>query len=350
MKLDLLKNELSTIQAKSSIFFGVLNWGLGHATRSSVVIKALVDAGHDVHIGSDGEAGRFLQETFPSLSYHALPEYRIQYRKDSMFWNMLLQGPKIFSAIAAEKNQIIKLYDQYNFDLIISDNRYGIYHRACINIILTHQLQIFSQPKWTQTLIQVLIENWLKKFDKVWVPDFPDSALSGELSAKKSGNTKVRFVGPLSILSSYAAAQVREKVDIVCLLSGPEPQRSKLETILVEQLEAYVDEKPIKVVLIRGKIQAKNALSSQKIKVIDFCREETLAAYLVSASIVICRSGYSTIMDLEVFNKRALLIPTPGQPEQEYLAQYLSSINKKYETLSQRELKEKLLERLKMEG
>ncbi|OYW19875.1 MAG: hypothetical protein B7Z54_02690 [Sphingobacteriales bacterium 12-47-4] len=34
-------------------------------------------------------------------------------------------------------------------------------------------------------------------------------------------------------------------------------------------------------------------------------------------------NGTSTIMDLAAMQKKAILIPTPGQSEQEYLANYL---------------------------
>nr|MBP6558208.1 glycosyltransferase [Flavobacterium sp.] len=35
---------------------------------------------------------------------------------------------------------------------------------------------------------------------------------------------------------------------------------------------------------------------------------------------VLCRSGYTTVMDLAKLEKKAFFIPTPGQFEQEYLA------------------------------
>jgi uncharacterized protein (TIGR00661 family) len=347
---DHVRKAMDTLKAESKVLFGVLNWGLGHATRSSVVIQALVNAGHDVHIASDGEAGQFLQKTFPGLNYHPLPAYDVQYQYDSMFWNMLLQGTKIFSAIAAEHKRTKALYHQHQYDVIISDNRYGLHLKACDSIIITHQLQVLSHPKWTQVINRTILQQWLRQFDKIWVPDFSDQSLSGKLSQRRDDKWKVSYIGPLSLLHSFSNSAEQKNIDILCLLSGPEPQRSKLERLLVEQLEAHAATNSVRVVLIRGKINAKRTLLSEKIKVIDFCSGQELATYLASATLVICRSGYSTIMDLEVFNKKAILIPTPGQPEQEYLAQYLSRINKKYETLSQRELKEKLLERLKMEG
>jgi UDP-N-acetylglucosamine:LPS N-acetylglucosamine transferase len=41
------------------------------------------------------------------------------------------------------------------------------------------------------------------------------------------------------------------------------------------------------------------------------------------SEMVLCRSGYTTIMDLAQLRKKAFFIPTPGQYEQEYLAKKL---------------------------
>ena len=48
---------------------------------------------------------------------------------------------------------------------------------------------------------------------------------------------------------------------------------------------------------------------------------------ICESAFVICRSGYSTIMELMASEKNASLVPTPGQAEQEYLAKYLSGKN-----------------------
>jgi hypothetical protein len=51
---------------------------------------------------------------------------------------------------------------------------------------------------------------------------------------------------------------------------------------------------------------------------------EALFKLLASRPVVVCRAGYSTLMDIEVTGNPALLIPTPGQTEQEYLARKLN--------------------------
>ena len=348
---NLLQEELAKIKTSSKIFFAVLNWGLGHATRSTVIIQELIDLGHEVHLGSDGEAGRFLREAFPALSYHSLPSYDVEYRFTSMFWNMLLQGPKVLSAIAAEQKFASSLQEKEAFDLILSDNRYGVYHSSIPSILISHQLRVLSKPRWTRPINAFLIQKWLSNFNTTWIPDAPNRPLSGQLSLPSDKRLPVRCIGPLSYLSSFASNEEHAPIDIVCLLSGPEPQRSKLEEILLEVMEKHLSEYPTKkVVLIRGKISNSTSLSSDGIQIIDFCKGAELATYLSAAKLVICRSGYSSIMDLEVFGKEALFIPTPGQPEQEYLAKHISNSSDKYQYLRQNQLQKVLPLKLKELG
>jgi predicted glycosyltransferase len=50
---------------------------------------------------------------------------------------------------------------------------------------------------------------------------------------------------------------------------------------------------------------------------------EELNKEIAMAEYVISRSGYTTVMDLVKLKKKSILVPTPGQTEQEYLAGYL---------------------------
>jgi predicted glycosyltransferase len=59
------------------------------------------------------------------------------------------------------------------------------------------------------------------------------------------------------------------------------------------------------------------------IKVFNHLPADELRQEIERAEWVISRCGYSTIMDLVALQKKALLIPTPAQTEQEYLAAYL---------------------------
>jgi len=67
-----------------------------------------------------------------------------------------------------------------------------------------------------------------------------------------------------------------------------------------------------------------------------------LAEALKGAETVVCRSGYSSLLDLAALGQRAVLIPTPGQPEQVYLAKHWAT-RFGMATCSQRDLERGLL-------
>ena len=78
--------------------------------------------------------------------------------------------------------------------------------------------------------------------------------------------------------------------------------------------------------MVRGtqlEVKRQLAVGSEVLDVFDFPSKEVLKKLILSSQTIICRSGYSTLMDMHVLGKNELiLIPTPGQTEQEYLADY----------------------------
>jgi hypothetical protein len=113
----------------------------------------------------------------------------------------------------------------------------------------------------------------------------------------------------------------------VAVLSGLEPQRTMLEK---ELLARYQDTEQ-SVLIVQGLMHRPNTrIRRGKITIVPHMDDAELTAALRLAKHIIARSGYSTIMDLnalglltpETYGAQPLieLIPTPGQPEQEYLA------------------------------
>jgi predicted glycosyltransferase len=82
--------------------------------------------------------------------------------------------------------------------------------------------------------------------------------------------------------------------------------------------------------------------NSENITWHNYLHDDELKEILLHSEKIICRSGYSTIMDLIRLNKGALLIPTPGQTEQEYLAYYNSGRNN-FSTMTQEKFKKQNL-------
>lgn len=319
-----------------------LNWGLGHATRCIPIINALIEEGLEPVIASDGAALALLKKEFPSLQTKELPSYNIEYaKKGSNFkLKMLLNSPKIAHAISAEKKAIKKLMEQEEFCGIISDNRMGVRHKKIPSVFITHQLTVLSGN--TTSFSTKLHNKYIKKFDLCWVPDMADDPnLSGELGHPKKSNVPVTYLGPLSRFEYKA---MPKKYDIMVLLSGPEPQRTLLEQKLFREFE----QSDKSIVFVQGIIEdAHKTYVKNNITIHNYLMGKELEDTINSSSLIISRSGYTTVMDLAKLKKKAFFIPTPGQFEQEYLAQRLT-LNKLVPSCNQHEFTLKKLHDLNM--
>lgn len=303
------------IQHSEKILIAVLNWGLGHATRCIPIIRELIGSGKKLVLASDGISLKLLQKEFPDLVCHEIAPYNVNYGGHSMALSIISQLGKIAKAIKQEHIDVQALHNKYHFDLIISDNRYGCYVKGIENIFISHQLNIQSKNIFLSKLANLSIRYYLKIFDKIWVPDDDQGSLSGNLSHFK-GRTKLEYIGALS---RFKKEQLPKHYDILIILSGLEPKR----TILEEALLAELKDMDLKLCLVRG-IEGLDDVPA-KIKTIDLATSEKLNELILTSKLIICRSGYSSIMDLVHLNAKALLIPTPGQTEQEYLAEHLAN-------------------------
>lgn len=312
----------NVLPKNSTILIAVLNWGLGHATRSVPVIKELMENNHQVIIASDGQALSYLQKTFPQLTFETLPAYKVHYAKKATYFqlNILLQLPKFISTYHKERKSIKEIVKKHRVDLIISDNRFGAFHQNIPSYYITHQIRVMSG--WTTWLTSFFHQKIIENYDECWVPDFPEKPnLSGDLSHKLKLKIPIRYLG---ILSQYSFLNTENKFEVLAILSGPEPQRSQLEVKLLEVFKDY--DKP--VCLVKGLMEDKQQIiKSGNLTIYNFSLTQELQELIASSNIIIARSGYSTIMDLAVLKKKALFIPTPGQAEQEYLAHYMQSQN-----------------------
>lgn len=303
---------------KKNILVAPLNWGLGHATRCIPIIKALENQGFTPILASDGVALGLLQKEFPHLQTLELPSYNIEYPKDGRFFKMklLMNSPKMIDAILQEKKMAKKIIQEYNIDGIISDNRLGVRNKKVPSVFITHQLTVMTgNTTWLTSKMHQYI---IRKFDECWVPDL-DSVpnLTGDLGHLKKDYDTIKYIGPLSRLHKKT---VEKKYDLMVILSGPEPQRTFLEEKLALELQSYDG----KIVFIKGKIEAEQTVEVKKhITFYNYMNTQELEITFNESDVVLCRSGYTTIMDLAQLEKKAFFIPTPGQYEQEYLAKKL---------------------------
>jgi uncharacterized protein (TIGR00661 family) len=307
---------------KIRILVAPLDWGLGHATRCIPIISKLLQQNCDVIVAAEA-AGKFLlQKEFPNLIFVDLKGYRIQYSssKIAMPFKMLAQLPKLVYRVYSEKLWLNKAITQYSIDAVISDNRLGLSCKKVMSIYITHQLLIKTGNAFTEKIAQKIHYYFINKYNACWVPDAKGEInLAGDLSHPKllpAG--PVKYLGPLS---RFKKLDVDIKYDVCILLSGPEPQRTIFEKKFIEELKTFSG----KAFLLRGcpgdtkeiklglpEVEVKNHLSADELNIV-----------IQQSKLIISRSGYTTVMDLAKLQHKALLVPTPGQTEQEYLAEYV---------------------------
>lgn len=298
------------------IIIAPLNWGLGHATRCIPLINALLKNDFIPVIASDGKALQFLQQEFPKLETLKLPSYNISYKKNIKL-NLILQTPKILKAIQKEK-KVIADYLLKNSQVvgIISDNRFGVRNTKITSVYITHQLNVLSG--FTTFITSNIHQKIIKKFDECWIPDNEKSEFSGKLSTITNHTIKTKFIG---VLSRFNHKKIPHDIDILVLVSGVEPNR----TLFEKKVKTTLLHSTKNIVLVCGKIEKTQKIHTEKnITIYNFALSKELENLINRAKIVICRSGYSSIMDLAVLQKKAIFIPTKHQSEQEYLATYVS--------------------------
>lgn len=316
--------------AGKKLLVAPLDWGLGHATRCIPIIKELLANGCEVWLAGEGYQEVLLRKEFPNLNFLMLKGYRIKYAASGIGLKILLQVPKILSVIKEENKWLKEQVDKYEFDAVISDNRYGLYHEKIHSVFITHQLAIKSPfGKWSEKFLQQWNYKYINRFSECWVPDVQgEDNLAGELShPQKFPPLPVKYIGALSRFSLSAAIGETGviKNHLLVILSGPEPQRSLFENIIVNQIVHY----PGTATIVRGLPLANDILpSTNLIHFHNHLGTDLLKEEMTKAEFVISRCGYSTVMDIAVMKKKSILIPTPGQTEQEYLAGYL--MNKRF--------------------
>ncbi len=316
------------------ILIAPLDWGLGHATRCIPIIEALLQAGHQPILGGAGGALALLQKRFPDLPFIELPAYNIHYGKGgNLVGSILRQLPRLIKVIRKEHLQLAELVTQKSIDGCISDNRYGLFHHSIPCVMVCHQLAPIPPWGWgwARRFAMKLHRKFLVKFDEIWIPDAPgEDSLAGTLADSYAWAGKTSFIGTLSrfdlhppIPESFSIPSLNtDEIGPVAILSGPEPQRTILEKMLVDQAKA----EGIPLCLVAGKPEMTTFEQIGCVKWISFLEGEDLRLMLMRASVVISRSGYSSLMDYQALGlKQVILIPTLGQTEQVYLAKRLEA-------------------------
>lgn len=313
---------MSTIRTARKILVIPLDWGLGHATRDIPLIHEMLNAGCQVFIAAEGKHAALLQQEFPQLTIFPLPGYRIQYAQKGQHFGLKIiqQIPKIYRTIQYEQRWLKKIVAEYQIDAVISDNRFGLYHKKIPTVFITHQLLIKTPfGGWIERMLQKINYRFINKYSTCWIPDFTgNNNLSGELAHPAQLPAHTTYIGCLSRFEPKP--DVAKKYDLLVLISGPEPQRSNLERLILDQI------KPLQItaLIVSGKPGIPHHEEvTPGVTQVNHLNASELNEAMLASDMVLSRSGYTTLMDLAKLNKKAILIPTPGQSEQVYLGEYL---------------------------
>ena len=301
------------------ILVAPLNWGLGHAARCIPIIDALQKNGFQPVLAGDGMSLHLLRQEYPSLASYELPSTSVEYAKKGSLlkYKLLSQAPKLLKAIALEKEAVQEIHLKENLTGIISDNRFGLRSEEIPSVYITHQLKVLSGA--TSFISTTLHQQIISKFHQCWVPDYSTNELSGDMSTSSDTTGFVKYIGPLS---RFKRKEMEKKWDLLAVLSGPEPQRSLLEEKLLEKLKLFSG----KCLMIRGMIEDKQSSRCLgNTTIVNFMLQKELRDCIESSKLIVSRSGYSNIMDLNALEAKTFFIPTPGQFEQEYLAKYFQN-------------------------
>lgn len=309
------------MEKSKTILVAPLNWGLGHATRCIPIINALLKENFKVIIASDGAALELLRKEFSTLETVELPSYNINYPKNGnqLIWNLLANVPSLKRIVTREKLETQKLVAQGKIDGIISDNRFGVLSEKIPSVYITHQVNIMAGR--ASFISKKLHYNIIKKFDVCWVPDSErETNLSGRLGHLKNTDLNLKYTG---VLSRMKKEKLPIKYDVFVLISGPETQRTVFEELMLKEFK----NSPYKVILVRGVVEEKQEIVRQdNITIYNYMTTMELEKTINESELIVSRSGYTTIMDLAVLEKKAFFIPTSGQYEQIYLAQRMSDL------------------------
>ena len=339
------------------ILISPLDWGLGHASRIIPLINRYLEQGDNVIIAGSGLSLNLLQKHFPTLRSIEIPSFKMKYSAGkSQVWAVAKAFPKLVYYSFKEHKALKRIVKEENIDFTISDNRFGLYHKTVPCAYITHQLMIKLPHPWgfLEPFVAFVHRCIINKFTECWVPDYEEAerSLAGDLSHPAKLPRNVKYIGAISRFNELGvrnccASESRSKTCFdyaersqqsplgneelgvrslaLAILSGAEPQRTIFEKELLASLQNSSHEN---IILVQGKIEAEQRKTKVgKITVYNFMSTEELQENILKADEIICRSGYSSIMDLYALGKlqNATLIPTPGQTEQEYLAEYISN-------------------------
>lgn len=295
----MIPDELS----QERILFGCLDWGSGHVARSISLLRQLSEQGNELFICCTEKQRSVFESYEISGTYLPVTGFRFRFKGDGNFTSEMRRNALRFSRwIRQEQTQTEKFVNEYQISLVLSDHCYGFRSKKAKSVFITHQVSLPPKARW---FAQWVHRKWMNRFSEIWIMDEENLRLAGKLSEATS---KSSYIGFYSRFQGREISVVPNKM--VGIVSGPEPYSEQFFHWIIEKYGAE------NLTLISPKCYSEvpdhiTVISDWKIG----------DAEIASAEMIISRNGYSTLMDLHFLNKKSVLIPTPGQLEQEYLAE-----------------------------
>lgn len=305
---------LHALGKNKKILICPLNWGMGHATRCIPIATHLIAKGHTVAFASDGAPLELLKKEFPQLQHFNLASYKISYPTKNIIINVGRKIGSFIKAVRIEHQQVENIVNTEQFDIVISDNRFGCHAKKSYNIFITHQINLLSSSGLLDPTIRRLNQSFINKFDECWIPDFPEfPGLSGILGHQHRGIINYQYIGPITRMQNF---DLPIKYEVTAILSGPEPQRSIFEKEVLKELNSI----QAPTAMVSGVIsdQAPDYTTST-MDHFSYLTSQKINELICSSKYILFRGGYTSVMDLAKLGKKGICVPTPGQTEQEYL-------------------------------
>jgi len=302
-----------TIQHKR-ILISPLNWGMGHVSRCIPLIDRLLRQNNAVVIAGDSSQLAIFKQYFPELEMVLHEGYPFRFGERGNFaLDLAVRFVALNRRLKEELEETEKWVAKFQIDLVISDHRYGFRSSKVPSIMLCHQLNL--PVRKLEGWVQRIHHNLLRQFSAIWVPDFSDSRLAGDLSKNEIG-LNVQYIGSLSRFSRYSEKPEKD-LDEVIIVSGPLVYgKAFLQGILNAEKSSF------RAVICQPELIDFFSTEISKQAKIEFHSSSDWIAcdhIILRAKKLVSRSGYSTLMDLHELNIPFELTATPGQREQEYL-------------------------------
>jgi UDP-N-acetylglucosamine:LPS N-acetylglucosamine transferase len=290
------------------VLLSPLNWGMGHVSRCIGLVHQLINQGNQIVIACNDDQKAVFESYFPEASYVFHEGYPFHFGGKGRFaWDLFKKLGALKKRLKDENLEVEDFVNQHNIDVVLSDHRYGFFSKHVPSVFITHQYHL------PVSRLQAVSDKWHKKrmrpFCHVWILDYDDSRLSGKLT-QQIDDDRVAFVGPYSRFSKYEMIETKQEENVI-VISGPQ-----------KYAQQFADEMgltyPNALFICPETIYLDSSLRR---KSGTWLEQDAL---ILQAKQLISRSGYSTIMDLEILQIPAMLYPTPGQAEQLYLHERLT--------------------------